>query len=326
MTRAGVIVLAAIALFAAAAPILAPNDPATPFVDRGYAPPTHVHVSDTSGWHAPFIYRQVLVDRVDRRYVEDTSTRFPIQWWRGGRLMSVDLAGGPLLLLGADAIGRDVFSGLAYGARLSLGVTLVGAVGALLVGAVVGALAGLAGGFLESSLMWLADFMLVLPPIYLLLVVRAKMPLSLDVAPVFTLMAVLFAAAGWPVVARGVRGIVATERARDYTQAARAIGAGPIRLIRHVLPAAKGFLAVELVLLVPAMLIAEATLSFLGLGFPADRPSWGTMLQGAGNVPLLPEAPWLLAPAVMLFVVVLGLQLVLGPRAERTALTVASRS
>jgi len=146
------------------------------------------------------------------------------------------------------------------------------------------------------------------------------------VATVFSLMAVLFAAAGWPGVARGVRGIVVTERARDYAQAARAIGAGPIRLVRHVLPAAKGFLAVELVLLVPAMLISETTLSFLGLGFPVDRPSWGTMLQGAGNVALLPDAPWLLAPAVMLFVVVLGLQLVLGPRAERTTLTVASRS
>ena len=324
--RAGIVLLAVVALFAAAAPVIAPNDPATPFPDRGYAPPTRVHVSDAAGWHAPFVYRQVLVDRVDRRYAEDTSARVPIVWWRNGRVLSVGPSAGPLLLLGADAIGRDVFSGLAYGARLSLGVTLLGAVGALLVGAACGALAGVAGGMVDTALMWLADFMLVLPPIYLLLVVRARMPLTLDVATVFTLMAVLFAAVGWPGVARGVRGIVATERARDYAQAARAIGAGPLRLVRHVLPAASGFLAVELVLLVPAMLVAEATLSFLGLGFPTDRPSWGTMLQDAGNVPLLPVTPWLLAPAAMLFVVVLGLQLVLGPRAERTALTAASRS
>lgn len=326
MTRIGLIVLALVAVLAMAAPVLAPNDPAMPFADRTYAPPTRVHVADGSGWHAPFIYRQVLVDRVDRRYAEDTSARFPVAWFRGGHLMSVDANAGPLLLLGADALGRDVFSGLAHGARLSLGVTLLGAVGALLVGATIGAWAGVAGGVVEACLMWLADFMLVLPAIYLLLVARAAMPLVLGVATVFSLMAVLFAAAGWPGVARGVRGIVVTERARDYAQAARAIGAGPIRLVRHVLPAAKGFLAVELVLLVPAMLISETTLSFLGLGFPVDRPSWGTMLQGAGNVALLPDAPWLLAPAVMLFVVVLGLQLVLGPRAERTTLTVASRS
>ena len=326
MTRAGLIVLAVVGLFAAAAPVVAPNDPATPFADRDYAPPTRVHLSDASGWHAPFIYRQVLVDRVERRYAEDASTRVPIAWFRGGHLASVDANAGPLLFLGADPIGRDVFSGLAYGARLSLGVTLLGAFGALVAGAVIGALAGVAGRVVAASLMWLADFMLVLPAIYLLLVARAAMPLALGVATVFTLMTVLFAAAGWPGVARGVRGIVVAERARDYAQAARAIGAGPIRLVRHVLPAAKGFLAVELVLLVPAMLVSEATLSFLGLGFPVDRPSWGTMLQDAGNVPLLPDAPWLLAPAVMLFVVVLGLQLVLGPRAERTTLTVASRS
>lgn len=275
MTRVGALLLGLVAFFALAAPVVAPDDPATPFRDRAYAPPTRVHLADAHGWHAPFIYRQVLVDRVMRRYVEDTSARAEIQWWHGGRLMSVDPQAGPLLLLGADALGRDVFSALAYGARLSLGVTLLGACGALLVGAVIGALAGVAGGVLETALMWLADVMLVLPAIYLLLVARTAMKLSIDVATVFSLMTALFAAAGWPTVARGVRGIVATERARDYAQAARAIGAGPIRLVRHMLPAAKGFLAVELVLLVPAMLVAEATLSFLGLGFPAIGQAGG---------------------------------------------------
>jgi peptide/nickel transport system permease protein len=231
-----------------------------------------------------------------------------------------------MLVLGADPLGRDIFSRLVYGARLSLGVTGLGAAGALAIGAAVGALAGVAGGLLEAVLMGIADFMLVLPAVYLLLVLRAVMPLSLEWTTVFVLMAVLFAAAGWPRVARGVRGIVATERTRDYAQAARAIGAGPIRLAGHLLPAASGFLVVELVLLVPAMLVAEATLSYLGLGFPAERPSWGTMLQDAANVQLLRDTPWLIAPAALLFVVVLGLQLVLGPRRERTMLTAASRS
>jgi peptide/nickel transport system permease protein len=324
--RAGFITLGLTALFAAAAPVIAPNDPATPFADRTYASPTHIHVSDASGWHAPFIYRQRLVDRVMHRYADDTSARVPIVWMRGGRLMTVAADEGPLLFLGGDKLGRDVFSELAFGARLSLGVTLIGACGALLIGGMLGAFAGVAGGLIETSLMWLADFMIVLPAIYLLLVVRSMMTIAPDVTTVFTLMAILFAAAAWPGVARGVRGIVATERARDYAQAARAIGAGPIRLVRHVLPAARGFLAVELVLLVPAMLVAEVTLSYLGLGFPSDARSWGTMLQDLNNVALIPEAPWLLAPAVMLFVVVLGLQMVLGPRAERTTLTAASRS
>ncbi|HEY6358509.1 MAG TPA: ABC transporter permease, partial [Vicinamibacterales bacterium] len=201
-----------------------------------------------------------------------------------------------------------------------------GVAGALMIGAVVGALAGVAGGWLEAALMGIADFMLVLPAVYLLLVLRSVMKLSLGWATVFALMAGLFAAAGWPHVARGVRGIVSTERTRDYAQAARAIGAGPLRLVRHLLPAASGFLVVELVLLVPAMLVAEATLSYLGLGFPAERPSWGTMLQDTANVRLLADAPWLLAPAALLFIVVLGLQLVLGARAERTLLKAAFRS
>ena len=133
-------------------------------------------------------------------------------------------------------------------------------------------------------------------------------------------MALLFAAAAWPHVARGVRAIVAVERRRDYAEAARASGAGPVRLARHLLPAARGFLAIELVLLVPALLVAEATISFLGLGFPEPAPSWGTMLQEAGNINGLVSAPWTLAPAVVLFVVVLSVQLVGGASASENYL------
>jgi peptide/nickel transport system permease protein len=326
MSRVGLGILALVATFAAAAPVLSPNDPATPFPNRAYARPTRIHLRDVDGWHTPFIYRQVLADRVFRQYVDDTSTRVPLRWWRDGRLFGVEPDGGPMLVLGADPLGRDIFSRLLFGARLSLGVTALGAAGALVIGAAVGALAGVAGGWLEAALMGIADFMLVLPAVYLLLVLRAVMPLSLGWTTIFALMAVLFAAAGWPLVARGVRGIVSTERTRDYAQAARAIGAGPFRLARHLLPAASGFLVVELVLLVPAMLVAEATLSYLGLGFPAERPSWGTMLQDTTNVSLLADSPWLLAPAALLFIVVLGLQLALGARSERTLLKAASRS
>jgi peptide/nickel transport system permease protein len=326
MRRLGLGILALVGAVAVAAPVLSPNDPSTPFSNRAYAPPTRIHMHDATGWHAPFIYRQVLADRVLRQYVDDTSSRVPLEWWRDGRVVGVATDAGPMLVLGADPLGRDIFSRLVYGARLSLGVTGLGAAGALVIGAAVGALAGVAGGWLETALMGIADFMLVLPAVYLLLVLRALMPLSLGWTTIFGLMAVLFAAAGWPRVARGVRGIVATERTRDYAQAARAIGAGPFRLAGHLLPAASGFLAVELVLLVPAMLVAEATLSYLGLGFPPERPSWGTMLQDAANVQLLAGTPWLIAPAALLFLVVLGLQLVLGARSERTMLRAASHS
>jgi peptide/nickel transport system permease protein len=298
------------ALFALAAPVLAPNRSSDQFPDRNYAPPTRIHVHDRSGFHAPFIYRQVMVNRLLSEYGEDTSVRVSIAWGAEGRLASVSGDAGPLLLLGADDLGRDIFSRLLFGARLSLGVTCLGAIGALVLGAFIGGIAGGAGGRTDTALMFIADFMLVLPAVYLVLVFRGSMRPDLAWGAVFGLMVLIFALVGWPRVARGVRGIVATERARDYALAARAAGASPIRVLGHLLPATRGFLGVELVLLVPAMLMAETTISYLGLGFPAVTPSWGTMLQQTSNVQMMGNAPWLLTPAVALFGVVLGLQLI----------------
>ncbi|MFI5179536.1 MAG: ABC transporter permease subunit, partial [Vicinamibacterales bacterium] len=144
-------------------------------------------------------------------------------------------------------------------------------------------------------------------------------------ATVFILLAALFAVSSWPHVARGVRAIVAAERARDYAEAARASGAGSLRLMRHLLPAAAGFLSVEFVLLVPALLVAEATVSFCGLGFPQSAPTWGTMLQDAANVSMMADAPWMLAPALAIFLVVLALHLSGGAQTEPALLAAATR-
>ena len=183
---------------------------------------------------------------------------------------------------------------------------------ALLLGALVGGIAGYAGGIVDELLSRMTDFVLVLPAIYVALALRAVMPLILILPPatVFVLLGTIFALLGWPVVARGVRAIVASERQRDYAVAGLALGAGPWRLIsRHLLPAAGSYLAVQATLLLPAFILAEATLSYVGLGFPGAVPTWGTMLQDASNVALLAEAPWMLAPAAAIFVVVLAVNL-----------------
>lgn len=309
MTRlvAGLFLLGAIAA-TLAAPWLAPHDPWAQFADRGYAPPMRVHVRDADGWHAPFVYRQHLRDRVAREFVEDRSLRVPLRWFRDGRLVSIDAAHGPLLWLGADGLGRDVWARLLHGARLSLGVALAGALGALAIGALLGAIAGMTRGLVDTAITAVADFVVVLPAIYLVLVLRTTMPLVLDSPVVFMVMAGLFTVAGWPHVARGVRAIVATERQRDYAEAARAIGAGRLRLLGHLVPATYGFLRTELVLLVPAFLVAESTISFLGLGFPEPEPSWGLMLQDASSISAMQMAPWMLSPALALFAGVLALQ------------------
>jgi peptide/nickel transport system permease protein len=129
---------------------------------------------------------------------------------------------------------------------------------------------------------------------------------------VFLLLLAIFAVLGAPSISRGVRGIVRAERDLDYVVAASSLGAGHARLlVRHLLPAARGFLAVQLTMLVPAFIVAEATLSYVGLGFPEPVASWGTMLQDASNLRALADFPWLLSPAAAMFLVVLGLNLVL---------------
>jgi peptide/nickel transport system permease protein len=323
--RAGLIPIASIACVALIGPVIAPHRSGDQFADRAYAPPMRVHVRDASGWRPPFVYAQDLDDRIMRTYSVDRSRAMPLRWFEGGRVVSIDERDGPLLLLGADELGRDVFSRLLRGAGLSLGVAAGGTVGALLIGVLVGGIAGSRGGRLDRWLMIVADFILVLPGAYVVLVLRGLLPLVLGAPEVFALMTALFAASAWPHVARGVRAIVATERTREYAEAARASGAGTIGLLRHLLPAARGFVLIEIVLLVPALLVAEATVSYFGLGFPDPTASWGTMLQEAGNVTMMAEAPWMLASALAIFAVVFALHLAGGTRTEH-ALFISSRS
>jgi len=306
------------------APALAPNPPSTSFEDRSYAPPMRIHLWHGGRWQGPFVYPQVLRNRIMREFDEDRSAPAPLRWFADGRVVSIDPSHGPLLLAGGDAIGRDVWSRLLHGARRSLGVVLAGVCGALVLGVIIGGLAGTVGGRVDDWLMLAADFVVVLPGAYLVLVLRSVLPNVLEPAEIFAWMAAVFAFAAWPHVARGVRAIVAAERAREYAEAARASGAGVPRLARQLVPAARGFLLVELVLLVPALLVAEVTVSFLGLGFPERAASWGTLLQDAAQVTVLSQAPWVLAPAIAVFVVTLALHLAGGSRLERSTLVLSS--
>jgi len=153
----------------------------------------------------------------------------------------------------------------------------------------------------------------VLPATYVALALRAVLPLVLTPQQVFVLLAAIFAALGAPFIARGVRAIVRSERRLDYAVAAEALGAGGWRLLaRHLLPATRGFIAVQITVLVPAFIVAEATLSYVGLGFPEPVASWGTMLHDAAtNIRVFADFPWLLSPAAAMLLVVLGLNLVL---------------
>jgi peptide/nickel transport system permease protein len=310
----GAVLLAAACAAVVAAPALAPHASDRSFPALLNAPPTRVRLQDDAGrWHAPFTYRWALVNQLEQRYEEDRSAGVPLVWLSGGRLVqSSDDDRAPLLLLGADSYGRDVFSRLLFGGRVSLGLAVVAALGALLLGASAGALAGYTGGALDDVLMRASDFVLVLPAMYVALALRAVLPLVLASRVVFLLLAGIFAIVGAPFFARGVRAIVRSERRQDYAAAATSLGASHARiLVRHLLPAARGFMVVQITMLVPAFIIAEATLSYVGLGFPDPTASWGTMLHDASNVRVFADFPWLLSPAAAMFFVVLALNLVL---------------
>jgi peptide/nickel transport system permease protein len=307
-----------------AAPALSPHPVHEQFADYPHAPPMRIRVADESGrWQRPFVYPIALSDRLERSYSEVRTRRVPVVWLRGGVLVGLAEGEGPLFLLGSDSLGRDVLARLLHGGRVSLGVAALGAFGALLVGALAGGIAGYAGGRTDELLMRLADFVLVLPAVYVILALRAVLPLVVEPSQLFVLVSALLAAVGWPYAARGVRGIVAAERHREYAAAARSLGASHARvLLGHLLPAARGFLAVQATLLLPAFILAEATLSFVGFGFSDPVPSWGTMLRDltSGNIADVTRFPWLLSPVLAIVAVVLAVHLTVGTRREATVL------
>ncbi len=300
--------LALVALVAAAGPVAAPHSPSHQFTDFIHAPPMRPRVIGPDGrLRSPFVYPLRLESRLERRYVEDRARPMPLQFLSGGSIVSVAPSpDSPWFPLGTDALGRDVLTRLLFGARVSLGVAIASAAGALLIGLMAGSLAGVAGSLVDEGVMRAAEFVIALPAIYVVLALRAALPLTLSPPAIFWTMVGVFALVGWPLAARGVRTIVAREMSMEYAEAARSVGASRTRLLlHHLLPATSGFLVTQATLLIPAFILAEATLSYTGLGFGEPTPSWGVMLQEAGRGPILAEAPWLIAPAAAIVLVVL---------------------
>lgn len=209
-----------------------------------------------------------------------------------------------VFLLGTDSLGRDYFSRLLYGGQMSLTAGLLATVLALATALVLGATAGYCGRLVDSGIMWAGDVFLSLPWLYMLLAARAFLPLDLDPEDAFFVIILLLGLLGWAAPMRLVRGIVMGAKEREFVTAARSAGAGHAHVLaRHVLPQTYRVLATQAAVLIPAYMLAEVTLSFVGLGVGEPRPSWGNMLAELPRASLVSAEPWTFAPAVMLIVI-----------------------
>lgn len=299
------------------------------------APPSALHLRDARGrWHArPFFYPRRLVDPLLRSYAEDESRPYPLELFARGyryKLFGIFFAGVHLFgttagaddaeaprfyLLGTDSLGRDRFSRLLIAARFSLCVGPLGALLAGFLGIVIGCVAGYAGRWVDAFLMRWVDAMMALPTLILILAARAAFPLELPAWRAAVLLLSIFVVLGWAEMARLTRGLVKSLRQQEFVLAAQSLGLSPARVLaRHILPNASGPLIVQLSLMVPAFILAETALSFLGVGLQEPEASWGALLSAASDINLLrgEHALVLLAPAMALTAFVFAVRLISG--------------
>jgi peptide/nickel transport system permease protein len=228
--------------------------------------------------------------------------------------------------MGTDDLGRDILARVLYGGRISLAVGLAAMLMAITVGVIIGAIAGISRGWVDTALMWLTDLFLSLPqlPLLLLLIFLFRDPLKamfgLELG-IFILIVVVIGGFRWMPVARLVRAQFFSLREKEFVEAARALGASTSRqVVRHILPNSLGPVIVAATIDVAAAIIAESTLSFLGLGFPPDIPTWGRILYDGRDYMDI-AMHWALFPGLAIFITVLtinfigdGLRDALDPR------------
>ena len=292
------VLLALVYLASAAAGFVAPYDPLRQHRDFRFAPPVHVHLASSTGALRPFVY--ALVPSGDDAYVEDTRREYAVRFFVGGHLFAVDPPA-RLFLMGTDEYGRDVLSRLVHGAGISLTGGLLAAIAAVAIGFAVGGIAGYYGGVGDHLLMRVTELVMTVPWIYLLLALRAALPLYLEPRDALLLMVVVVGGVAWARPALLVRGVVLGARGREFALAARSFGASDrYVLFRHVLPQAAGVALTQLAILAPQCTLAEVTMSFFGLGVGEPVPSWGNMLAGAQRYHVLTSYWWMFAPGIAL--------------------------
>ena len=286
-----------------------------------HAPPTRIRLIDADGrLRRPFVYGltgQVNLETFQREFVEDQAVihalRFlargePYRFWGSldGDLHLFDAGDGRVFLLGTDELGRDLFSRILAGSRVSLTIGLVGVMISFVLGCLLGGISGYFGGLPDLIIQRLIEIFNSIPGIPLWMALSAVIPVNWPVLRTYFTITLILSVLGWTGVARVVRGKLLELREYDYVTAARLAGtrAGTI-IATHLLPGFLSYLIVRLTLAIPGMILGETALSFLGLGIQPPAVSWGTLLRGAQNVTSIAIYPWLLTPALFVIVAVL---------------------
>ncbi|MGE3272921.1 MAG: ABC transporter permease, partial [Chloroflexota bacterium] len=272
---------------------VAPYEKSTrsPFIFR---PPQTLHFSDGQSFSLrPFVYGTAIqrdLATMSRNFVDDPATRYYVRFFVAGdvysflglfdtniHLFGVD-QGGTLYLMGTDDLGRDIFSRILYGGAISLSVGLVGVILSFVVGVVLGGISGYYGGAVDTLIQRIVEFLISIPTIPLWMGLSAAVPTGWDPVKTYFAITLILALTSWPGLARIVRSKLLEVRGEDYVIAARLGGLKDRTIImQHMLPASLSYLIVHMTLAVPGMILAETSLSFLGLGLRAPVVSWGTM-------------------------------------------------
>lgn len=351
LARMGAIVLMVFYLTVIAAEFVAPYDPYAAQSAGSLLPPTQIFLQTPEGeWLGPHVYPTtqgpVALETGAREIERDFSQPSPIRlfvqgddyrWLQirlplptrfsfsspqfreielfsgipGNRHLFGTTGEGRFNLLGTDEQGRDQFSRLVYGGRISLSIGLVGILVSFPLGLLVGGISGYFGGITDAILMRVVEVLMTIPAIYLLVALAAILPPGLTSSQRFLLIVLITSFVGWAGIARVIRGEVLSIRERAYVQAARAMGGRSLYIIlRHVLPQTATYVIIAATLAVPSFILAEAVLSLIGLGIQQPDPSWGNMLSLATNASILVLQPWLVwSPALLIVLTVLAFNL-----------------
>ncbi|HEX2957116.1 MAG TPA: ABC transporter permease [Chitinispirillaceae bacterium] len=325
----GIMVLSVLYIVMVFAEFIAPYDFDNGSRTNSFQPPSRIHFVHNGKFSLhPFVYPYTFTfnEFFERKFIEDKSRPLFISFFVKGdkvRLwgllpitrhlfgVSSQRSSERIYLIGADSVGRDLFSRIVYGSRVSLTIGFFGVFITALLGFFIGGLAGYYGGKTDWILMRFAECFLLVPSFFLMLALRSAFPMRMSSIEIYLLIVVILSFIGWAGFSRVVRGMTLSISKRDFVTAARASGASDLRIIfSHVLPQTMSYAIVSMTLAVPGYILNESALSLIGLGIQDPYASWGNLLSSAMNISDIQYHPWILTPGIFIFLVVMAFNFV----------------